>query len=303
MILLTERIVLEFLLNSGTTDLFILFVYHRKVDVVWCDSNIILKPLIILEGLKFMDFSLFYQQERRQALTLPHNVAPASDIFSNTESFGVSTECASIPSTSTGKMNYDPELLKVEIKEEDVDETLIGSISSESDFEDIPSTSSKNNPKLKHTISSKRKVQTLLESAKFRCTSCGKSFCNKYSLSRHKQSHSKKTFTCSFCDKIFTNQESWLRHERMHQIGNRYKCQMCEKSYVSSTSYAAHLRKHTGERPYKCVIQDCEETFYLLSSFERHIAKHKGMKEFKCEICSSAFWVPDDLRAHVNRMH
>ncbi|KAK3909162.1 Zinc finger protein 14 [Frankliniella fusca] len=217
---------------------------------------------------------------------------------------GSEPEYISIPSTSTGMMDFDPELLKVEIKEEEDDETSRGSICTVNDDDNDLQFPFKSQQKLKQgTCSTKRKkkLKTRLGNPVYKCLSCGKNFCNKYSLSRHKWSHSKKTFSCTVCDKILTNHESWLRHEKMHESGNRYKCEMCDKSYVSSTSYTAHVRKHTGERPYKC--SECEEKFYLVSSFERHVAKHRGMKEFKCEICSAAFWVPDDLRAHVNRMH
>ena len=189
-----------------------------------------------------------------------------------------------------GGLKYDPDMLDVIIKEESSQEdnavyrSCKVSLKSAGNF----SVADKN-----CDFSSKK--------SKYTCVVCGKTFRHKYSLSRHKWSHSKMIFTCRHCHKIFRNNESRLRHERMHVKEKRYQCPMCEKSYVSTTAHAAHVRKHTGERPYKCA--ECEETFNLLSSYERHTAKHRGVRDIVCEICSATFWVADDLRAHVNRMH
>lgn len=192
--------------------------------------------------------------------------------------------------TSLQNDGYDPEILKVEIKEEE-------EVSDDCESKD-------KNPAIKYCskIREDRKKKHASEKNRtVKCKICAKSFCNKFSLERHKWSHDKKPLTCDYCDKILTNQESFLRHVRMHASGNPFQCSSCDKSYVSRGSYEAHIRKHTGERPFKC--SECDETFSLMSSYERHVAKHRGVKDYKCEICDSSFWVPDDLRAHVNRMH
>ncbi|XP_034230135.1 zinc finger protein 2-like isoform X2 [Thrips palmi] len=221
-----------------------------------------------------------------------------------------SSECSSAPTkdaTSNGPVMvalktdtpqsslfiYESEMLNVEIKEEEED--IFDKSSGDETGSEVKEQGA---PQKRKPI---LKSKTPFKDTKFTCQLCRKSFCNKFSLTRHKWSHSKKTTTCKYCNKIFKNRESQQRHEKMHEIGNRYQCHLCDKSYVSSTSHAAHVRKHTGERPYKC--SDCNASFYLLSSFERHVVKHSGVKEYECEICTASFWVPDDLRAHVNRMH
>lgn len=201
-------------------------------------------------------------------------------------------DALAMDTSQTSSFKYESEMLHIEIKEEE--DILDESTSSNSGNETGKDVNEQATPHKDAPALSKK-------DKRFTCQLCGKNFCNKFSLTRHKWSHSKTTTTCKYCNKIFKNRESRQRHEKMHEEGNRYQCHLCDKSYVSSTSHAAHVRKHTGECPYKC--SECNATFYLLSSFERHVVKHRGVKEYECEICTASFWVPDDLRAHVNRMH
>lgn len=61
------------------------------------------------------------------------------------------------------------------------------------------------------------------------------------------------------------------------------------------------MRVHSKERPEKC--SQCEAQFRDKLTLERHIARaHSGAPaSYICHICGNAFYLPSDLKGHLNR--
>lgn len=119
------------------------------------------------------------------------------------------------------------------------------------------------------------------------CLKCGKSFDDKYHLTRHQITHSvTKPFQCDTCGKGFVQRWHLKRHERVHldqrdQLGTRpFQCVKCGRVFM----HMWHLKRH-------------EKTHlkYYLTRYQRI---HSKIKPFQCAKCGSCFIEAQHLKRH-----
>ncbi|XP_035701562.1 zinc finger protein 37 isoform X2 [Folsomia candida] len=139
---------------------------------------------------------------------------------------------------------------------------------------------------------------------KLSCTKCGKGFCLEENLARHLKLHDIegiKPFVCDVCDNRFESEERLKKHLASHDEINPWKCATCGRGCNSRAALEIHMRVHSKERPEKC--SQCEAQFRDKLTLERHIARaHSGAPaSYICHICGNAFYLPSDLKGHLNR--
>ena len=102
---------------------------------------------------------------------------------------------------------------------------------------------------------------------KIQCDICGKSFCTKYYLGKHKLIHGgerKRPFKCDNCDKAFERKWGLIRHKVTHAATKPFKCALCNKTFSWSWSFKKHLLMHENAMKDKKV---------LLRERKRHTAR------------------------------
>ncbi|KAL1779198.1 zinc finger protein 39 isoform X1 [Sigmodon hispidus] len=63
------------------------------------------------------------------------------------------------------------------------------------------------------------------------CNICKKTFCSKFKLTKHKNTHKvQKCYKCSDCEKTFIR-KSYHKNYRIHAEVRAYRCRQCEKSF------------------------------------------------------------------------
>ncbi|PIO22730.1 hypothetical protein AB205_0022320, partial [Aquarana catesbeiana] len=103
----------------------------------------------------------------------------------------------------------------------------------------------------------------------FSCTECGKGFSFKFSLNRHKLSHTgAKPYSCPECGKCFVHKSSLNKHQRSHTGEKPYSCPECGKSFSDNSHFYRHQKSHTGEKPYSC--SECGKCFSQKSKVYIH---------------------------------
>ena len=86
-----------------------------------------------------------------------------------------------------------------------------------------------------------------------------------------------------------------LRKKTSKKSKNHF-CTYCEKKFSSNHLLKQHLRRHTGERPFSCNY--CEKRFTQSHSLQSHEFIHTGEKPFSCKVCSYSCRNSANLRKH-----
>ncbi|KOB73887.1 putative KRAB box and zinc finger C2H2 type domain containing protein, partial [Operophtera brumata] len=171
----------------------------------------------------------------------------------------------------------------------------------------------------------RRHIPRHMDSKRFACDACGKTFVERYALTRHARVHTgeraekrhacadcgkryghmhalarsgsratrvarrsgHKPFQCVVCGKAFPSRRLLASHRLVHSDLKPYACDYCDKRFRHESTRNTHHRTHTGEKPYVCSI--CGKTFIQGSNMRLHMRTHTGEKPYACSRCDSSF--------------
>ena len=132
------------------------------------------------------------------------------------------------------------------------------------------------------------------------CSYCGKAFYTQKNLLVHERIHT-KPFACIECGKTFS--EKWIltRHiSSHHEAGSenhKYSCEICQKSFTRKQNLMQHSKSHENKT---CKI--CHKSFINVSRLKRHEIIHSSLRPFLCKLCGKSFNQKANLTAH-ERIH
>ncbi|XP_073467351.1 gastrula zinc finger protein XlCGF66.1-like [Aquarana catesbeiana] len=131
----------------------------------------------------------------------------------------------------------------------------------------------------------------------YSCPECGKCFVHKSSLNKHQRSHTgEKPYSCPECGKCFSDNSHFYRHQKSHTGEKPYSCSECGKCFSQKSKVYIHQRSHTGEKPYCC--PECGKCFAQKSCLSRHQKLHTGEKPYSCPECGKCFSLKSSLNTH-----
>ncbi|CAI9739551.1 finger 577-like [Octopus vulgaris] len=105
------------------------------------------------------------------------------------------------------------------------------------------------------------------------CGFCGKGYCRKDRLDRHKLTHSEeKPHKCDFCGKGYCRKDHLDRHKITHSGAKPHECNFCDKKFYRKDHLDKHRRTHLGGKLYSC--EYCGRTFSLKLNLDQHKLIH-----------------------------
>lgn len=85
--------------------------------------------------------------------------------------------------------------------------------------------------------------------------------------------HSKeKPFKCTECGKGFCQSRTLAVHKTLHLEESPHKCQVCNRSFNQRSNLKTHLLTHTDHKPYEC--SSCGKVFRRNCDLRRHALTH-----------------------------
>lgn len=90
---------------------------------------------------------------------------------------------------------------------------------------------------------------------------------------RYRYIHSKeKPFKCTECGKGFCQSRTLAVHKTLHLEESPHKCQVCNRSFNQRSNLKTHLLTHTDHKPYECTT--CGKVFRRNCDLRRHALTH-----------------------------
>ncbi|CAG7836043.1 unnamed protein product [Allacma fusca] len=101
-------------------------------------------------------------------------------------------------------------------------------------------------------------------------------------LRDHRYIHSKeKPFKCTECGKGFCQSRTLAVHKILHMEESPHKCPVCSRAFNQRSNLKTHLLTHTDVKPYNC--STCHKVFRRNCDLRRHALTHSvGGIEFNC---------------------
>lgn len=169
-------------------------------------------------------------------------------------------------------------------------------------------------------------VENEVDSTRFYCEECPKSFTRKDKLERHKATHSEiRPFCCKVCEKTFKRSDKLVEHmkithpeELVAEKNLEVVCEVCggtegvilvkidetEASFLSICEECNMTRQEgvtnslaTDMKMFQCDL--CLRYFSRKDHATRHRLTHLDLKPFECHICQKSFNRNDRLLRHM----
>ncbi|CAI5767732.1 finger 11-like [Podarcis lilfordi] len=129
------------------------------------------------------------------------------------------------------------------------------------------------------------------------CLNCGKSYEEKYSLTRHQVTDtSARPYQCQTCEESFQDPKMLARHQLTHTDFKPNQCRECGKCFRTRSCIERHLKTHR-ERPYCCVY--CGKRVTTGPNLRYHLRLHTGERPYKCTECDKDYPNPWSLKKHL----
>ncbi|XP_070594095.1 zinc finger protein 11-like isoform X2 [Erythrolamprus reginae] len=133
---------------------------------------------------------------------------------------------------------------------------------------------------------------------KYNCPNCGKSFRDKYSLTRHQKVHfTERPYPCPRCEKRFRSAKDLEKHQVTHSDQRPHQCGECGKFFKTKSSLDKHQKTHKGEKPFCCSY--CGRRVTTSTILRYHQRTHTGERPYKCAVCDKSYISKWSLKKHL----
>ena len=109
---------------------------------------------------------------------------------------------------------------------------------------------------------------------------------------------------CEVCSRTFNSKASLDYHLKMHKDPTKQYCPLCHHfiniSKVATHNLAKCAQSASMEKKYECQV--CGKRFKGLASLQLHRAIH-GEKQFICKFCHKSFTQKGNMRTHIEKKH
>jgi len=159
----------------------------------------------------------------------------------------------------------------------------------------------------KNTLTVHKKVHTAGTVAGFQCEHCPVTCKRKADLRIHVQKlHiSDKPMHCTTCEKSFPDRYTMLVHKKSHK-GQSFICDLCQYSSNQKSHLDSHMLIHTDQKPFQC--DQCDQGFRWKHKLKKHrdvyhnpfyLPPANKKEDHKCPQCDRTFRLLENLRRHL----
>ncbi|XP_049605333.1 zinc finger protein 497 [Syngnathus scovelli] len=168
-------------------------------------------------------------------------------------------------------------------------------------------------------------LQTHTDERPHLCDVCGRKFCRRYQLERHKvlvhvdggaTEDEEGSLPCSVCGKRLKTEALLAAHLRMHSGDKPFRCTLCLRRFMRHAClkrhYArAHMKEGSGaaarsaglhqDKSFPCTT--CGKVFKFRSLLSNHAAVHSDERPHACDFCPRRFRRLSHLKRHRRVVH
>lgn len=109
-----------------------------------------------------------------------------------------------------------------------------------------------------------------------------------------------RRFCCTVCNKSYKDPATLRQHEKTHWLTRPFPCNICGKMFTQRGTMTRHMRSHLGLKPFAC--EECGMRFTRQYRLTEHMRVHSGEKPYECQLCGGKFTQQRNLISHL-RMH